>query len=348
MASKTNRKLLLGAAGCITLGAAVAAQIAFSRPATPTPETQTLRRLADRLAAEPLPVVQPTVPPVASRQIVDDAPIEAPRPKAAPSPRSSRPPRPTAQSPEAARQALADAIQNIALMGVTHQGDEDRVWLVDISNNERQVVSEGEDAFGFTIREIDDESVHLTRGAHKWELKLGEKQIPPLAEDAYIPLVTANTTGNGWQGGGRGGDGGRGDRGRSNGGNWGGGQPWGGGGSQRSNRNRGGWGNRGFRPTFGGGFRGGGVGGGGSFGGSNQGNRSSGVQLSTSNPQTARRRGSPLVGGAEPMPGPAAVSNPQTVRRRGTSSGQAFGSNGNSSRNGGTSRTNSNQRNGGR
>jgi hypothetical protein len=51
-----------------------------------------------------------------------------------------------------------------------------------------------------------------------------------------------------------------------------------------------------------------------------------GTSGATSNPQTARRRGGQLTGGADPIEAPQAITNPQTQRRLGTSNaGAAFG-----------------------
>jgi hypothetical protein len=82
-----------------------------------------------------------------------------------------------------------------------------------------------------------------------------------------------------------------------------------------------------------GGFGGGGFGGGGfggnRFGGGMQTNSqfAAGSTASSSNPQTARRRGVSVASGGAAQPRPQPISNPQTQRRTGTTSGPAFGQN---------------------
>lgn len=77
---------------------------------------------------------------------------------------------------------------------------------------------------------------------------------------------------------------------------------------------------------------GGSMGGGRSFGGGSYGGSASmtsqfaaGTGGSTSNPQTARRRGARLTGDTPALPSPQTIANPQTQRRTGSNSGSAFG-----------------------
>lgn len=164
-----------------------------------------------------------------------------------------------------------------------------------------------------------------------------------------------------WGGGNAGGFGGRGGRGgfgqgggRGNRGNWGGrsfasnsfgnstptvfggGNSSGAGGGQRgvnraanggfSGRAGGGFSGR-TGGGFGGGFTGrGGFGGGFQMGGGANNQFAANASGPTSNPQTARRRGGQLIGGATAIETPQAITNPQTQRRLGSAStGAAFG-----------------------
>lgn len=69
-------------------------------------------------------------------------------------------------------------VKDLALMGVTRQSGDERAWLIDVNNNERETVGEGGTAWGFTVRDIEPESVVLTRGDEQWTLRLGEREIP--------------------------------------------------------------------------------------------------------------------------------------------------------------------------
>lgn len=234
-----------------------------------------------------------------------------------------------------------DPAKNIALIGVTHMNGADHALLMDVSTQERETVDQGGDVWGFKVRTIADDRVVLANATEEVTLRLGEKGVPtsditPNAEDD-----AAAQNGADGNGGGRGGRRGRfqqwaqaaaaaGAFNRSGGGggrgNWasGGGGSFNSGGSGRGNYNRGGGTN--FRTS--GNNRGGAqfavnFGGGGGYGSNRQTQQTAGP---TSNPQTARRRGGQLVGGAKPLPSMPTISNPQTQRRLGTTSGRAFGS----------------------
>jgi hypothetical protein len=265
-----------------------------------------------------------------------------------------------------------EAVKNIALTGVTHENGQDMAWLVDVSSHDRTTAEKGESAFGFTIKEIQPEAVLLSRGTDEFLVRMGDKQVPVV----YVASAdTSGDDGGGFGGfggfggpggrggfggGGRGGFGGFGGAGRGGfggfggfggrggfgGGGFGGGNFGGGGGggfsgastSSNTGGNRGGGGgNFGGGGFGGGGFGGGGFGGfgGGGFGG-NRSTTTTAANQPTSNPQTARRRGSRLTGDATPMPTPAAISNPQTQRRNGSTSGPAFGDTTSTGNRGGT------------
>jgi hypothetical protein len=237
-------------------------------------------------------------------------------------------------------------VKQIALMGVTQQGDELTAWLVDLSTQAREEAEAGENAFGFEVKEVSADSVVLTQGPEEFTVRLGEKEIPVAAAPppaAATPAQSANAFG-----------GGRGDRGnrgwRNNQGGFTGRSSFSSNSANQSGSfNRGNNNNqrnsRGNRGGFGGGF-GGGLSGAFSGGFSGRGNRNSQSFLAPSaNPQEARRRGVSFIGDGDPLPQPAQIQNPQTQRRRGTASGPAFGAaNGNARTGGGNQGNGSNRR----
>lgn len=262
----------------------------------------------------------------------------------------------TSAGPTTVPAAAESPVKNIALLGVTSQGGTEEAWLIDVASMERETAAEGAEAFGFKVREIEAESVLLARGDEQFEIHLGEKPIPTPEPD---PASTEPAPGTPGFRGGNGGDraarwaaraaaftgGGRSfNRGNRNWGGGGGGRSFGGG-SSSFNRGGGGNFNRGGGNSNRGGAR---------FstsyaapasygGGFNRNQTRTQAAGPTSNPQTARRRGGQLVGGASPLPTPSALSNPQTTRRTGTNSGPAFGSGNNNNRGGSNNRTGNNR-----
>lgn len=329
MRRQSNHLRYLSAAGVLALGTACAANVYMKPPTYQGPDPARLSQLATRVAsASPADAGQSLpIPPARHYQpvSVSAAPSQPPRPvkpvSTTPKPATEAPkPAETKPTPEA-------AVKQIALMGVTQQGEAPTAWLVDISTHERETVGAGESAFGFTVKEIGAESVLLAQAGEEFTVRMGDKEIPVTEAETPHPTEASSANQND---GGQGRWGRRGFAGfnRGGGGNWsgrwsgGGGGNWSGG---SGNRNWGG--NRSFssnfsRPSFGGNF-------GGNFGGQsfNQGgNQNNNQTRATANPQEARRRGSRLIGGAAALPTPAAIRNPQTSRRRGTNSGRAFGS----------------------
>ena len=255
-------------------------------------------------------------------------------------------------------------VKSIALMGVTNRGDVETAWLVNLENQERELAAVGDRAFGMTIKDIEPEQVVLTDGNEEYLLHLGEKQIPVAQVASTADAGNGggfDPNGGGGRRGRNGGGGWGGQGGNNSGfsgrrGSWGGGgsSNWGGGGrssggsysggasssgssygssnSGYSGRRNGGYSSNSGSSygRSGGGYSGGG-GGGYSGGGGGRGSSNSTSQFaagssgSTSNPQTARRRGGQLTGDTPAQPMPSAISNPQTQRRIGTSSGSAFG-----------------------
>lgn len=347
----------IAALGLLTAGSAFAGHIATTPPVVKSANPGQLRLLAEAVRSEEpttkLPLTAVSVPiPARSTHASPDERTSRAAVRVAPSrPAPVAQERAGGETPVSeASPTAADAVKNIALMGVTHSEGEDHAWLVDLSTRDREVVDEGKEAWGFTVKRIEDEHIVLARGGDQFTLRLGEKEIPVTEAPVETVSQTAGEGRGGWGGrnggwggnrGGGGGDrraqfrqwmaangGGGGFRGnRSWGGNrsQGGGRgSWSGGGASSNNnrnRNQGGgrsWGGGGFNPAamaFGGGFW-----------GNRNGSRSGGAGP-TSNPQTARRRGGQLIGGADPIQTPRPISNPQTTRRLGTNSGgQAFGS----------------------
>lgn len=328
MPRQLNHFRYLGAAGVLALGTACAANVYLKPPSYRGPDTAQLRQLADRVtAAPPLQDAPLYVPPARHYEVAVPTTQVRTRPTA---PQVAAKPQVTeAPKPEVTKPTPEAAVKQIALTGVTQQGDAPTAWLVDIETHERETVAAGESAFGFVVKEISAESVLLAQDGEEFTVHMGDKEIPAVEPDPSLnpaPPVAQNPN-----------DGGQGRRGwrgfTGGGGNWAG--RWSGGGGNRGgwtgggNRNwsRGGTtGNNVSRPRFSGNFGGGNFSG---FGGQNfnqNSNRNSNQNRSTANPQEARRRGSRLMGGATAMPTPAAIRNPQTSRRRGTNSGRAFGS----------------------
>jgi len=326
MRRQSNHLRYLSAAGVLALGTACAANVYLKPPTFRGPDTAKLRQLADRVSAAPpleeaplyVPPARHFQPVIASTQGQQRKPSTSVPPKIRPLVAEAPKVEETKPTPEA-------AIKQIALTGVTQQGDAPTAWLVDIGTHERETVALGESAFGFVVKEIGTESVLLAQDGEEFTVHMGDKEIPEV-EPEPSPSTTATPNNDGGQGRwGRGAFAGfTGGGNRS--GRWGGGgSSWSGGGGN-SSWSRGGNSSSNFtRPTFRGNF-GGNFGG---FGGQsfNQGNnRNSTLNRPTANPQEARRRGSRLIGGANPLPTPATIRNPQTSRRRGTNSGRAFGS----------------------
>lgn len=329
MRRQSNHFRYLSAAGVLAFGAACAANVYLKPPSYRGPDTAQLRQLADRVsAAPPLQEAPLYVPParhyqapevmtqVRTRQVA--APVITPtrKPVQEPTPQPSKP------TPEA-------AVKQIALTGVTQQGDAPTAWLVDIETHERETVALGESAFGFVVKEIGAESVLLAQDGEEFTVHMGDKEIPVEEPDPSLtlaqPVAVNPNDGVGRWGrrnlGGFSGGGNRSSRWSGGGGGWNGGGNRSGGGGNRGGSRGGTAFNNFSRPQFGGNF--------GGFGGQNfnqRNNRNSTLNRPTSNPQEARRRGGRLMGGANPIPAPASITNPQTSRRRGTNSGRAFGS----------------------
>lgn len=326
MLRQSNHLRYLSAAGVLALGTACAANVYLKPPTYRGPDTVQLRQLADRVSAAP-PLQEAPLYIAPARHSRPSNTSQAPSRRTSPRNASNQVTRPVvseAPKPAEEKPTPAAAVKQIALMGVTQQGEAPTAWLIDISTHERETAAPGESAFGFVVKQISAESVLLAQDGEEFTVRMGDKEIPVTEPDpSQTTPVVAQNPNDGGQG--RGGRRGFGGGGFNRGGNWSG--RWNGGGNWGGNRN---WsGNRSFsgnfsRPSFGGNF-GGGFGGFG--GGFNQGNnRNSNMLRPTANPQEARRRGTRLIGGANPMPTPATIRNPQTSRRRGTNSGRAFGS----------------------
>lgn len=336
MRSSSNAVRYLGAAGILALGGVCAASIFTRPPNTQGSDPQQLALLAARVeSVEPSPPLILSAPPPRPR-----------RPEPAPASLTTRGPNvaaatvPQADAPASAPPRVARSVtpaeasvQQIALMGVTQQGDEIAAWLVDLSTQAREVAEAGGSAFGFGVKEVSAESVVLTQGKEAFTVRLGEKEIPVAASEA--PAAAAVAQNGAGFGGGRGnrGDGSWRNTQRSYGGGW---RSSGSSSNQNQSFNRGSnsrSNNGGNRGAFSGGFPGVFSGG---FSGRGNRNGQSFLQPSA-NPQEARRRGVSFIGDGDALPQPAQIQNPQTQRRRGTVSGPAFGqANGNNRANNGS------------
>lgn len=367
---KANPVVLKAIAGGVLAAGAAAAYSVAQVPAKRS-DLGTIRALSSRLQSQPAaPETSLSVPELlpAGGPQVTPKPQPSPRPVrpsgARPAPRPAPTPAKPAEKPEVATPAPApeSPVKNIALVGVTHADERDTAWLVDTSSNERESVAEGGQAFGFTIKDVEEDAVILARDGQDYTVRLGEKQVyvasaDPLSEGADFGQGMNQGRGRrdrggfGGQGGARrnGGPGGWnrgsfGGRGGRNRGGFGGNDSaivFGGGSAGSSSfGNRSGFsGNRGGYPSSNrgssarGGFGGSGFSGGGGFsrgqgGSSNPFSSASNGAGTTSNPQTARRNGSTYsggIGGTTTAPEP--ITNPQTQRRLGTSSANqpAFG-----------------------
>lgn len=301
----------------------------------------------------PAPAAAEQPSPVVVRTAQAEAPAAA-RPVS--TRRSSQPTDPASPAPAPAQD---EAVKSIALTGVTSQGGQEQALLFDLNSRERQAVAVGGSAFGFTVRRIEPEAVVLARGASEYTIRLGDKTVP--TNDA---VAVASTGGEDGSGSGRGfgdrsGFGRRGDRGFGGSGgddaerarrraeffarfggqngrpsfatgsaNSGGGEATtfsGGGENNRSDSERGrdGRSRSNWQPTFQPAFNPAFMMGG--WGSGRNNSQSSFTNAPTTNPQTARRRGGGLVGGASGTDGPDPINNPQTQRRLGNTSGPAFG-----------------------
>lgn len=374
------RERWIAAIGLLGAGAAYAGHLATTPPAVKTPDTAQMRLLAERIASgssTPAVSLKTPVLPAGSYPSDSDTSRPAVRVQKASADSNRTPAGQVSHAPAPApAPTAADQVKNIALVGVTHSDGEDHAWLMDVSTQEREVVDEGGAAWGFTVKDISDEQIILARGTDQFTIRLGDKEVPVAYADTASSDPAAGGSGFGNRGGGDGdrnarrerfrqmmasgafgGFGGRGGRPWGGGsGNWsgrGGNRSWGGSSNSSSNwrggsSNGGGSNNRGGRSFSsntgrswgGGGFNPSSVAWGMNYMGNRGGAFGGGTAGSTSNPQTARRRGGQLIGGATPLPNPQSIRNPQTTRRLGTNSGQAFGS-GNSSwnRGGSNSRT---------
>lgn len=372
--SALNQLRWAAAGGLLLVGAAWAGTIYRATPEYRGPDPAQLQLLAGRLegsqisAEAPLPdppaVAAPRRPvaPTASRVVTVPAPprphTPAPvLPPAGPAPASAAP-----ASPPAPPAPAESPVKSLALMGLTHRDQEDTAWLVDLNNMNRETAEVGERAFGFTVKEIGEDRVLLTRDGEEFELRLGEKSIPVPAGSQTVASADEGGFGdpsgsggfgnrgfgrrNRGQGGFTGFSGFSGGSGRSFRSGYGGNRGSFGtsgtapglgssssysGNSSYSGRSSGyGGNNRSYRASGGTGFSGGNYGSGRSYGsGGSSGMTSqfsaSGTATATSNPQTARRRGSRLTGDTPALPAPQTITNPQTARRTGSSSGSAFG-----------------------
>ncbi len=323
-----TNQMRFGAAAVLVLGgAAWSAHLHQETPPYSGTSPQQIRELAQRIQQQPTSNTPLFV------QTTGDRGFEMRRSSPTvqvsstrPTPASTPPPSPASEAGAGAAEtdtavptAPANPVQNIALMGVTHMGEDDRAWLVDVESQEREVVGEGEEAFGFTLKTIDDEQVLLVRGDEEFTIRMGDKHIPP---PPGSEAVAASTPASTMPVSSYGGPSGRSDRrsrfsgspsrsysGSSSSRSY--------DRSSRSDYSSSRFSGRSFPSSS---FMSG------AFGNSRNNNRTPNFNRPTSNPQEARRRNVRLVGGGDPIESPDPFSNPQTLRRLGSTSSSAFGS----------------------
>jgi hypothetical protein len=254
MQGLSSKHMFIGAGLILAGGVAWAGAVLMSPPLHPSTETGTIRQLAQRMAgtpAEPLP--EPGAAPVTILPAPQSGSAPA-RPAARPAVKETKPSTPAAKPPSTVPPpgpapviAPEDPVKNIALTGVGSEGGRDVAFLLDLSNNEREQVRAGDQAFGFTLRKVQPDSVVLARGSSEYTVRLGDKTVPEVNVASADPSGADgqdNPFGNGGFGGRRfGGFGGGGFGGR---GGFGGGFPGGGFGGRRFGGFNGGFGGRGM------------------------------------------------------------------------------------------------------
>lgn len=310
----SNQMRYLAAAAILAAGGICAAGV-YSRPVEAGgPDPEQILSIAERVsAAEPAHPPALSVPPP-RRSIKRQSTSRATSPRAANPPVSLRPS--AVQSPEAAsgvKPAAESPVQQIALLGVTQQGDELTAWLVDLETQARAEAEVGESAFGFDVKEVGADSVVLALGDAEYTVRLGEKEIPvvEVSQPVSAPRPAPNAANTN-----RGRIRSR-DRGTRTVSNRGGSSRYG---SRRRSSDRGRRSSSSARSSSGyfGGFPR-------TFSSRTRGQGTPSFLGPTSNPQEARRLGVSLIGGGTPIPVPRPPQNPQTQRRRGIAGGPAFG-----------------------
>src|SRR5437879_1458564 len=131
-ASQSNQWRWWAAGGVLLAGGACAAQLYHTPVRAEGPDARQLRALAQRLSeasAQPPPDTAPLPQLEVRANAAQAAPPTVPaRPKAA------APPAPAVRKPSTAPAAIPapaapeDPVKNIALIGITRQGDDDQAW----------------------------------------------------------------------------------------------------------------------------------------------------------------------------------------------------------------------------
>ncbi len=177
---------LMASAGILCAGVAWAGNLFMSQPEYKGTDPRQIRELAERLEAVSAEAAPLTAPAGRPARRTPAAHVDQPRassqaglarsvaanssqrPQRAPVPSPS--PAPTPAAPE-------DPVKNLVLFGLTREDETDQAWLVDLTNQQREVVPVGGTAFGFTVRKIGADAVTLARGSDEYQLRLGEKQL---------------------------------------------------------------------------------------------------------------------------------------------------------------------------
>lgn len=361
---KANPVLLKAIAGGVLVAGAAAAYTVAQAPAKPA-DLSTVRALSSKLQGQPaetettlsVPQLNPGPgPQVPVRPQPAVKPVAPPKPAAAPKPEPApKAPEKTPAPAPAPAPVPESPVKNIALVGVTHTDQRATAWLVDTSSNQREEAAQGASAFGFTIKNVEDDAVVLERAGQDYTVRMGEKQVQVASADPVSTTPDAGGDFGGGFGNGRGRRGGFGQNGFGGGG-------FGQNGFGGRSRGFGGFGGRSFggRGFGGGGSTSGGSGGSDSamvFGGGNSG--SSGFQGRGFQSGSRGGRGGfsggggggysgggfsggggggfqgfqgRQGGGSNPFSsastGTASTSNPQTARRNGSTLAGGFGGGG--------------------
>lgn len=189
MTAVSPKVLQLSAAGML-LGGGVMAQVLFQQPITlDGSDPARVRELAHRVEAQQaMGGAGPLTPPEGASTAVPSPVLPPPtaptrpiagvrRPSPSPPQALTRPVPPRVEKSVTVPAPPEDPTKHVALMGITHANGEVSAWLVDLRDQQREIVGVGDRAFGLTLKEIDPESVVLTRGDEEFELRLGQKQI---------------------------------------------------------------------------------------------------------------------------------------------------------------------------
>ncbi|MFN3650692.1 MAG: hypothetical protein ACK47B_14040 [Armatimonadota bacterium] len=195
-----SRMVLMSAGGVLVAGVAWAGTIYSAPSAAPGPDPITMRALADRLEAVPAEDAElevesatRTVPFGGARTGLPEGSkltVRQVRPAAA-TPAGEQRPVVTAATITVPVAEPEDPVKSIALTAVVNEDSGEQALLVNIRTRDRETVSEGDQVFGFTVRDIQPEAVLLARGGGEYTVRLGDKIIPA-GDGGFGTAVTAD------------------------------------------------------------------------------------------------------------------------------------------------------------